>query len=282
LEQPSPASGSAIYNAAMAMEFFRTAGKPEKAPKGEVIFAENEKGGGFLKRAKMYLVLSGDVSLSVGGKVIGLVRTGEIFGEMASIGQSTRSATATALQECSLLALDDKQFKEGLQKKPEFALMMMGLIIARLRAAVARLGEAKGSASNTQPADFQMLDKKLVNSLALEIGPEAVINYERNKVIMMEGQPGVLMYIVMNGSVAISLKGRIAERVGPGGVFGEMALVERSPRLASAIAETDCELIGVNRNTFLSLVQAKPDFGLSLLNAIGERARFVTDQLKQG
>ena len=47
-------------------------------------------------------------------------------------------------------------------------------------------------------------------------------------------------------------------------------------------AETDCELIGVNRNTFLSLVQAKPDFGLSLLNAIGERARFVTDQLKQG
>ena len=127
-----------------------------------------------------------------------------------------------------------------------------------------------------------VLDKKLVNSLALEIGPEAVINYERNKVIMMEGQPGVLMYIVMNGSVAISLKGRIAERVGPGGVFGEMALVERSPRLASSIAETDCELIGVNRNTFLSLVQAKPDFGLSLLNAIGERARFVTDQLKQG
>ena len=164
MEQPSPASGSAIYNAAMAMEFFRTAGKPEKAPKGEVIFAENEKGGGFLKRAKMYLVLSGDVSLSVGGKVIGLVRTGEIFGEMASIGQSTRSATATALQDCSLLGLDDKQFKEGLQKKPEFALMMMGLIIARLRAAVARLGEAKGGASNTQPADFQMLDKKLVSA----------------------------------------------------------------------------------------------------------------------
>ena len=97
---------------------------------------------------------------------------------------------------------------------------------------------------------------------------------------MMEGQPGVLMYIVMKGTVAISLKGRIAERVGPGGVFGEMALVERSLRLASALAETDCELLGVNRNTFMSLVRARPEFGFTLLNAIGERARFVTEQLK--
>jgi CRP/FNR family cyclic AMP-dependent transcriptional regulator len=273
--QRPPAGG---YNAGIAMEFFRIAGKAESVAQGETIFAENEKTSGFLKRAKMYLVLDGEVSLLAGGKVIGTVRTGEILGEMASIGQATRSATAVAVRACRLITLDDKQFKEALQKKPDFALMMMSLITGRIRGAVGRIAES--TSSGAQPSNFQVIDKKLVAELANELGDEAVINYDKNKVIMHEGQAGVLMYIVLKGQVAISLKGRIAQRIGQGGFFGEMALVERSPRLASALAETDCSLLGINRNAFLSLVQARPDFGLAILNAMGERARFVTSQLK--
>ena len=176
MSQPNAATAGPIYNAAMAMEFFRATGKPEPLAKGETLFAENDKGGSFLKRAKMYLVLDGDVSLSVGGKVMGVVRTGEIFGELASIGQSTRSATAMAARDCRLLSLDDKQFQAALQKKPEFALMMMGLIIGRLRASIGRLGEAGGK-STAKPGDFQMLDKKLMADLARELGDESIINY---------------------------------------------------------------------------------------------------------
>jgi len=81
------------------------------------------------------------------------------------------------------------------------------------------------------------------------------------------------MYVVLEGRVAISLRGSVVERVGPGGVFGEMALIDQSTRAANAAAETDCVLLGISRNVFLSLVKANPSFGVSLLTAIAERVR---------
>ena len=65
----------------------------------------------------------------------------------------------------------------------------------------------------------------------------------------------------------------MVERLGPGGVFGEMALIDQSPRLANAAAETDCALLAINRNVFLNLVKSAPTFGISLLAATAERVR---------
>jgi CRP-like cAMP-binding protein len=118
-----------------------------------------------------------------------------------------------------------------------------------------------------------VFDEKSRSILTRALGDQSLVKYERESVIMREGQAGVLMYVVLEGRVAVSIQGKLVERVGPGGVFGEMALVERTPRLASAVAETACTLLGINRNTFLSLVRASPDFGVALLGAVGERAR---------
>jgi len=52
-----------------------------------------------------------------------------------------------------------------------------------------------------------------------------------------------------------------------------MALVDQSPRSANAAAETDCSLLAINRNVFLSLVKSDPTFGISLLSATAERVR---------
>ena len=65
----------------------------------------------------------------------------------------------------------------------------------------------------------------------------------------------------------------MVERVGPGGIFGEMALVDQSPRSANAAAETDCALLAINRAVFLSLVKSDPTFGISLLSSMAERVR---------
>jgi len=67
----------------------------------------------------------------------------------------------------------------------------------------------------------------------------------------------------------------VVERVGPGGVFGEMALVDQSPRSANAAAEADCALLAINRNVFLNLVKSDPNFGNSLLSAMAERLRAI-------
>ena len=84
------------------------------------------------------------------------------------------------------------------------------------------------------------------------------------------------MYVVLEGRVAISIQSKVVERVGPGGVFGEMALVDQSPRAATATAETDCNLLSINRNDFLDLVKTNPAFGVSLLKAAADRLRVMT------
>ena len=72
------------YSPAVALDFFKTAGKPEKAAKGNVFFAENQKARPLLfMRDRMYLLLDGEVDMVARGKVIGTVVKGQVFGEMA-------------------------------------------------------------------------------------------------------------------------------------------------------------------------------------------------------
>jgi CRP-like cAMP-binding protein len=87
------------------------------------------------------------------------------------------------------------------------------------------------------------------------------------------------MYAVLKGRVAISIGGRVVERLGPGGAFGEAALVDQAPRLATAVAETDCELQPITRNAFLALVKVSPQFAYSMLSSLAERLRFLTARL---
>ena len=272
--QPKPAdpAKTSIYDAHLAEQFFKLGGTPETVPEGKTIFEENEKGNRLLlKRDKMYLLLEGEVSLMARNKLIGTVNKGEIFGEMASISQTPRSATAVAKRACRVIGLDDKTFQGALRKMPDFALMLMSVMIGRLRGMIARGGA--GGAAEGKPKETTVFDETSRKILARALGEQSQVKYERESVIMREGQAGVLMYVVLEGRVAVTIQGKLVERVGPGGVFGEMALVERTPRLASAVAETNCVLLAINRNTFLNLVRASPDFGVALLGAEGERAR---------
>jgi CRP/FNR family cyclic AMP-dependent transcriptional regulator len=272
----APAKPS-IYDPAMATEFFSSAGKPETIAQGATIFAENEKGIRLLlQRDKMYLLLEGEVSLIAKNKIIGKIGKGEIFGEMASISEMPRSATAVAKLPCRVIGLDDGQFQGALRKKPEFALMLMSVMIRRMRDAIGRQNPG-GAASEGKLKESAVFDKSALASLSRALS-QTTVRYERNKVIVKEGQIGVLMYVVLEGRLAVSIRDKVVEKIGPGGVFGEMALVERTTRLATVTSETDCGLLAIGRNIFLDLIKASPDFAVSLLGAVGERARFVASR----
>lgn len=263
-----------MYDPVMAMEFFSSTGKTETVAEGTTLFAENEKGSRLLlKSDKMYLLLDGEVSLTANGKVIATIKKGEVFGEMASISQMPRSASAVARVPCRVIALDASQFQGALRKKPEFALMMMSVMIGRIRNALDKGGPTPAG----KIKESTVFDKSSLAILARALA-QTMVRYERNKTIVTEGQAGVLMYVVVEGRLAVSIKGKLVERIGPGGVFGEMALVDRTPRLATVVSETDCGLLAIGRNTFLDLVRASPDFAVSLLNAVGERARFIASR----
>jgi CRP/FNR family cyclic AMP-dependent transcriptional regulator len=278
---PKPAAPAApqgpLYIPAVARAFFESAGKEESVASGTVFFSENEKASRlFLKRDKMYFLLEGEVALLAKGNPIGAPKVGEIFGEMAAISDSPRSATAVAKTACRVISLDDKGFAAALQKKPEFALMMLGTMIMRLRGMIARLS---GIPSAAELKESRVFDKNLLNQMIQGLGDQAVVRYEKGKIIMIAGQAGALMYVVTEGRVGISIRGAVVDRVGPGGIFGEMALIDQSPRAANAVAETDCALLAINRNVFVSLVKSEPSFGIALLSGMAERLRHTATSL---
>lgn len=268
------------YDAKKALQFFKLAGEIASFDAGGTVFSKNEITGRFsLKRNKMYLLLEGQVNLLTGGKFIAMVGPGEIFGEMASFSQAPRSASAMARCACRVISLDDKQFHSALKKQPEFALMMMSVMIGRLRKTLAQIKHAGKENPETPSGQARLFDKKLLNGLVGELGEDAVMNYEQGRVIMQEGQVGVLMYVLMDGRVSIVINDQTIEKIGPGGVFGEMALVDKGSRLASALADTNCKLLAINRGAFLDLIKTNPEFGMSLLSAVGERARTTTARI---
>ncbi|MBI3370575.1 MAG: cyclic nucleotide-binding domain-containing protein [Betaproteobacteria bacterium] len=269
---------SSLYDPTVALNFFKSAGTAEKKPAGKPIFVANEKSGGlFSKGDRMYLLIEGEVGLMINNKFFGIVRKGEIFGELAVIAGLPRSATALAKIDCIVLSLDEKQFHAALGKAPEFALMLMSIMVSRLRQSLARLGAA---ASAGGPADrSSVFDRKLLAELSKHLADRPPVAVPAGKVIVAAGTVGVSMYVVREGRVAISVNDQVVEHIPPGGAFGELALVDRSARAATAVAETDCQLLAIGRNDFLALVKAKPLFGASLLKSIAERMQALAAQV---
>jgi CRP/FNR family transcriptional regulator, cyclic AMP receptor protein len=269
---PTAAGAGVKYDPAAARAFFESAGTVEVAADGATLFAESEKGSRWLLQwDKMYYLLEGEIALSVGGKVIDTLRAGEVFGEMAPLGDFPRSATAVARSACRLLALDEKQFKKAMHAQPGFALMMLNMMIARLRLTIAALAVRGGLSDDQRWSEGRVFDKRL----SCALGDPVPVAHPRHKVILTEGTVGAFVYVVIQGTVALSIQSKIVEKIGPGGVFGELALVDQGPRAATAVAETDCELLVIGRKDFLELAGNKPDFGLALLKAFAERLRHM-------
>ncbi|HLF39773.1 MAG TPA: cyclic nucleotide-binding domain-containing protein [Burkholderiales bacterium] len=263
---------SALYDPAVARICFESLGKVERALQGEVFFTENQNSD------RMYLLEEGEVSLTRGSKPIDVVKAGEIFGEMAAISRLPRSATAVARTACRVVSLDAKQFQRAIQKMPEFALMLMNILINRLRLTLTMLAMSKSLEASDGARTRRLFDDKLLQGLMVATQHRLPQHCPLNKVIMTEGEAGVFMYVVLSGRVAISIKSKIVEWVGPGGVFGEMALVDQSPRAATATAETDCDLLSINRGDFLKMVKTNPVFVVSLLKAAADRLRDMTSR----
>jgi CRP-like cAMP-binding protein len=91
--------------------------------------------------------------------------------------------------------------------------------------------------------------------------------------IFKKGDRGDFMYGVIEGQVEIINDGRTIALVEKDDVFGEMALIDKSPRSATAIAKTDCKLAVVNEHHFLFLIQETPTFALQVMSVMADRIR---------
>ena len=110
-------------------------------------------------------------------------------------------------------------------------------------------------------------------------------SYQKSEVIFEEGSTGSEMYLIHSGRVLLSIRQDETREVplvvlNPGDFFGEMALVDDSPRSATASAvEDDTELIIMDRARFLFMVRQQPEFALSLMHTLCRRLRDMDKRL---
>lgn len=103
--------------------------------------------------------------------------------------------------------------------------------------------------------------------------------YPAGATIFLAEEEGDCMYVVRSGRVSITTHGTVVESVGPGGLFGEMSLIDGSPRSATAVAAEHSELIPVDKATFLQFVRQSPDFALHVMQLLVVRLRQMNESL---
>ena len=134
---------------------------------------------------------------------------------------------------------------------------------------------------------FQDLNRRELNKI------EGILHrrsYAADESIVKEGELGVGMYIVVNGQVDIIQSGedgnimRLAT-FGAGDFFGEQALLNESPRTASALASVACQAVGFFRPDLLDLIESDPRLGLKIVMRLSQmisvRLRQTNRMLKE-
>jgi CRP/FNR family transcriptional regulator, cyclic AMP receptor protein len=98
-------------------------------------------------------------------------------------------------------------------------------------------------------------------------------SFKAGDVIFREGDPADELYIVKSGKVEVRLGNRLLDTLSELSIFGEMALVDRSPRSATVIAATDATVVPVGEKQFLFLVSRTPYFALNVMRVLSHRLR---------
>jgi CRP/FNR family cyclic AMP-dependent transcriptional regulator len=112
------------------------------------------------------------------------------------------------------------------------------------------------------------------DSFELLLGPEIPIrDYKAGETIFREGDRGTEFYVIQRGRVRILSGNRLLETLGENEIFGEMALIDDSPRSATAAAETDVAVAPVTEEQYLFLVRHTPFFALKVLRVLTQRLR---------
>lgn len=123
----------------------------------------------------------------------------------------------------------------------------------------------------------------------LKMPVKKLAHYAKSETVFREGSFGFCMYFIYSGKVKLYTEapGRQVTLavMGPGEFFGEMALIDSSPRTATAVAEEETKLVVVDKAKFLDLLRTHPDFAFTIIQNLSRilRERWnLFNELKKG
>lgn len=117
---------------------------------------------------------------------------------------------------------------------------------------------------------FSQCSKRELNLLA---GIVEVEDFAPAAELCTEGEPGLGLYVVMEGEVEVKVKGRTRRKLGVGAFFGEIALLDGGPRSATVVATTDVRAMLIPAWSFNATLKADPSLATTMLKEVCRRVR---------
>ena len=104
-------------------------------------------------------------------------------------------------------------------------------------------------------------------------------DYPAGTTIFAQGEPRDVMYVVVAGEVDLQRGDQTFETVSAGTLVGEMAMIDKEPRSATAIAKTDCTLMPIDDRRFEFMISETPSFALHVMRILVDRLRRTTERV---
>jgi len=117
---------------------------------------------------------------------------------------------------------------------------------------------------------FQSLDKKHLEQLSRSFRDRT---FSAGSTVTTEGEHGVGFFVIESGQATVSVAGESRRSLGAGDYFGEMALIDDSPRSATIVADTSLRCWGLTAWEFRPLVESNAAIAWSMLQTLAKRLR---------
>lgn len=104
-------------------------------------------------------------------------------------------------------------------------------------------------------------------------GDEETVALPAGASLFAKGDDAHTMYIVKSGALEVHDGATVFETILPGGLLGEMAIVDGAPRSAGARARVASEVIAIDQRRFLGMVERTPFFAIRIMRVLTRRLR---------
>jgi CRP-like cAMP-binding protein len=109
------------------------------------------------------------------------------------------------------------------------------------------------------------------------------LSVEAGRTLIRQGDPADTFYVLLDGSVDVSIDGKLRRTLGAGDFFGEIGMLDRGPGTATCTATTPCQFMVMSHPQFRDAIKGNPDLLSGVLQAMAERLRADSlDRLTQG
>jgi len=262
--------------------------KPEKLTTGQVLFKQGDAG-----TAMWVLGEGAEVSISAWSNaadkpvVVAYARQGETIGEMALVDDGPRSATATVAAGGDVYRIDASDFRTLREGHHPAAFRVLRKICIdlchRLRATSDRIvppGEGPRRQTALEPgplpspevlddyAPFRGLPQVVKLALAQKL---TLVESKGSELIFSEGERGDAAYFIIDGHVNVMRRDRALAALGPGGMFGMVALIDAGGRAATCSTAGPSRLLRLGAAEFEALFAAGHRFSHEIVNLVARQ-----------